>query len=94
MVQLKANQNKLFEQVKQKFAFSYDNDKLHEYTQTNQGHGRIEKRTVMQINAELPNELKAKWPTIRTFIEVASVVNAQKIMSPTVGHVSMSAHYH
>lgn len=72
VVQLKANQKKLFEQVKQQFAFAYDSDKLHEYTQTNQGHGRIEKRTVMQINAELPNELKAKWPTIRTFIEVAS----------------------
>ncbi len=72
VVQLKATQKKLFEQVKQQFAFAYDSDKLHEYTQTNQGHGRIEKRTVMQINAELPNELKAKWPTIRTFIEVAS----------------------
>lgn len=72
VVQLKANQKTLFEQVKQQFATAYYTDKVHEYTQTNQGHGRVEKRTVMQINAELPEELKAKWPSIRTFIEVAS----------------------
>ncbi len=71
-MQLKANQKTLFEQVKQQFATPYYTDKVHEYTQTNQGHGRVEKRTVMQINAELPEELKAKWPSIRTFIEVAS----------------------
>jgi len=72
VVQLKANQKTLFEQVKQQFATAYYTDKVHEYTQTNQGHGRVEKRTVMQTNAELPEELKAKWPSIRTFIEVAS----------------------
>lgn len=72
-IQLKKNQLKLFEHVTQAFAEVYEQpDGMTECVQENQGHGRKEWRNIMQIDANLPPELKEKWPHIKTFIEVAS----------------------
>lgn len=72
IIQLKGNQPKLLEQVKRDFAHRYDSDELAKYEHNNVGHGRKERRTVMQIDAKLPAELKKKWPQIKSLIEVAS----------------------
>ena len=72
-IQLKKNQPKLYEQVTKAFSAVYEHpDSMQECIQENQGHGRKEWRNIMQIEADLPPELKEKWPHIKTFIEVAS----------------------
>ena len=72
VIQLKADQSKLFEYVKESFTERYNDEALNTFTRSNQGHGRQESRTVMQMKAELPEELQTKWPHIRSIIEVAS----------------------
>jgi predicted transposase YbfD/YdcC len=72
MIQLKANQSALFEHAKSRFAAHYDDAGLSTFSQTNSGHGRSEKRTVMHLEAALTPELSPKWPHINTLIEVAS----------------------
>ena len=72
VIQVKGNQQVLLDEVKALFADLYDSDELEEYEQSNSGHGRKEKRTVMQTKAVLSSELKKKWPHIKSVIEVAS----------------------
>ena len=72
VVQLKANQGKLFQHVQQAFAERYSDPQLPEYVEQSKGHGRSEVRRVMQIRAELPAELKAQWPQIKSLIEIGS----------------------
>ncbi|QJR79700.1 ISAs1 family transposase [Alteromonas pelagimontana] len=72
VIQLKGNQPTLSQHVKTCFAEQYENPELATFEQINRGHGREEKRTVMQMKAKLPKELKQKWPHVQTFIEVAS----------------------
>ncbi|EGH0606677.1 ISAs1 family transposase [Escherichia coli] len=72
VIQLKANQGKLFQYVRQAFTAHYDGPQLPEYVEKSKGHGRSEVRRVMQINAELPAELKAQWPHVKSFIEIGS----------------------
>ncbi|HAT2164804.1 ISAs1 family transposase [Shewanella algae] len=72
IIQLKSNQPGLFEAVKTSFSKAYEQPELAIFEQFNMGHGRRERRTVMQIEAELSAELKKKWPHITSFIEVAS----------------------
>lgn len=79
VVQLKANQENLYQYVKEAFSQQYDNPELAEYVEKSSGHGRQEVRRVMQINAALPSELKQKWPHIKSLIEIGSerTVNGQ-----------------
>lgn len=73
VIQLKSNQPSLYEAVQACFASQYERPDLATFEQCNEGHGRKEKRTVMQISAsELPKELQKKWPHIHSLIEVAS----------------------
>ncbi|QQG29314.1 ISAs1 family transposase [Pectobacterium carotovorum] len=72
IVGIKGNQKKLYEFVKQRFSSCYDDEGLATHSENNQAHGRTEYRQVMQIDADLPEELKQRWPTIRTLIEVVS----------------------
>lgn len=72
-IQLKKNQPALYEHVTAAFSEVYDApERLAECVQYNTGHGRKEWRNIMQIEANLPPELKEKWPHINTFIEVVS----------------------
>ena len=82
VIQLKGNQPTLFEAVKACFKAQYDNEKLQTFEQSNQGHGRKETRTVMQLPAsELAASLQTKWPHIHTLIEVASERQVGKMNS-------------
>ncbi len=72
VVQLKANQGKLFQHVQQAFAAHYDDPQLSEYIEKSKGHGRSEVRRVRQISATLPAELREQWPHIKSFIEIGS----------------------
>jgi len=72
VIQVKGNQQVLLDKVKASFTALYDSDELETYEQSNSGHGRKEKRTVMQTKAALSPELKKKWPHIKSLIEVAS----------------------
>lgn len=72
VIQLKGNQPSLLEQVQASFASHYDDARLDTFEQSNQGHGRSERRTIMRLDAALPTELKKKWPHIRSLIEVVS----------------------
>lgn len=72
VIQIKSNQTKLVEHVQARFAQHYEDETLNTFEQSNKGHGRSESRTVMKLTAELPDELKAKWPHIHSIIEVAS----------------------
>lgn len=72
VVQLKANQGKLFQHVQQAFATNYDDPQLPEYVEKSKGHGRSEVRRVMQISATLPASLRAQWPHIKSFIEIGT----------------------
>jgi hypothetical protein len=62
----------LLETVKTAFSEVYAQPELPTFEQSNTGHGRKERRTLMQIEASLPAELKKKWPHITSLIEVAS----------------------
>ncbi len=79
VIQLKGNQPNLSEYVQDCFARQYDNPELATFEQVNSGHGRQERRTVMQLDANLPKELKQKWPHIRSIIEVASERTVKKV---------------
>jgi predicted transposase YbfD/YdcC len=72
VIQVKANQKTLYEHIQASFKAAYNSEYLSEYVQSNKGHGREEYRAVMQLPATLPDDLKARWPHIRSFIEVAS----------------------
>jgi predicted transposase YbfD/YdcC len=72
VVQLKANQKKLYQHVQEAFSRQYSNPELAEYVEKNSGHGRQEVRRVMQINADLPTELKQRWPHVKSLIEIGS----------------------
>lgn len=72
VIQLKNNQKTLLDEVKTSFSTVYDSPDLATFEQSNEGHGRKERRTVMQRKAKLPLELKKKWPHINSLIEVSS----------------------
>ena len=74
VVQLKANQPNLHKAVQQAFADRYESQEdLAEFTQENKGHGRVEKRHVMQLHAKhLPEEMKTQWPEVKSVIEISS----------------------
>jgi predicted transposase YbfD/YdcC len=72
VIQVKTNQKTLYQHINAAFAVAYGSEDLSEYVESNKGHGREEYRTVMQLPANLPEKLKARWPHIRSFIEVAS----------------------
>ena len=72
VIQLKANQKTLYEQVRMAFSETYGSEQLVEYTEHSKGHGREEHRTVMQLSANLPLALQTRWPHIRSIIEVSS----------------------
>lgn len=50
----------------------YNSLTLPYYEQSNEGHGRKERRMVMQLKAKLSHELKKNWPHIKSLIKVAS----------------------
>ena len=71
VVQVKKNQPKLREVVVEQFQSVFDAGKEKIITEIKQErHGRKEERYVFQLKAKLPNELKEKWPTIRSIIAV------------------------
>lgn len=72
VVQLKANQEKLYRHVQEAFSQHYANPGLAEYVEKSAGHGRQEVRRVMQISADLSPELKQRWPHIQSLIEIGS----------------------
>ncbi|WGW00885.1 ISAs1 family transposase [Vibrio sp. YMD68] len=73
VIQIKRNQPSLYEAVTASFAAAYDNPELfEEFSQENKGHGRLERREVLQMQACLPEELAKKWTTIKSVIEVVS----------------------
>lgn len=72
VVQVKANQEKLYQHVQEAFAGHYFSPELAEYVEKSTGHGRKEVRRVMQIKAELPAALKQRWPHITSLIEIGS----------------------
>ena len=72
VIQLKANQGKLFQYVQQAFAARYNDPQLPEYVEKSKGHGRIEVRRVVQIGAILPAELSRQWPHIKSLIEIGN----------------------
>lgn len=72
IVGVKANQKTLHEWVQQAFCATYEVSGTATHEQVNRGHGREERRVVMQIPAHLPPELKTRWPSIRSLIEVSS----------------------
>ncbi len=49
VIQVKGNQPNLLEHVKERFSAHYDDAELETFEQQNKGHGRREKRTVMQM---------------------------------------------
>jgi predicted transposase YbfD/YdcC len=72
VVQVKENQPKLLEALRTQFQPYWERNGeglAHHYTQ-NQGHGRQEERTVFQLAAELPEELRQSWPGIRSLVAV------------------------
>ena len=71
VVQVKKNQPKLRDAVVEQFQSVFDAGKEKIITEIKQErHGRKEERYVFQLKAKLPNELKEKWPTIRSIIAV------------------------
>lgn len=60
VTQVKGNQSSLQEHVKEQFAVRYEDNELAIFEQQNKGHDRREKRTVMQMDANLLPELKKK----------------------------------
>jgi len=72
VIQVKGNQPKLLSEIKEAFSGAYDSPTMAMYEQSNTGHGRKERRTVMQLEVDLTPELKEKWPHIKTIVEVAS----------------------
>ncbi|WP_127960525.1 ISAs1 family transposase, partial [Serratia microhaemolytica] len=72
IVGVKNNQKQLYQFVKERFSAAYDTEEFAEFTEQNKGHGRLEQRIVMQLPADLPDDLKQRWPSIRSLIEVVS----------------------
>lgn len=71
VVQVKNNQPKLREAVVSQFQAVFDAQKEKVVTEIKQEHhGRKERRYVFQLKAKLPEELKDKWPTVRSIIAV------------------------
>ncbi|WDS54346.1 ISAs1 family transposase [Vibrio aestuarianus] len=71
VVQVKNNQPKLREAVVSQFQAVFDAKKEKIVTEVKQEqHGRKEERYVFQLKAKLPEELAAKWPTVRSIIAV------------------------
>ncbi|MGY8899431.1 MAG: ISAs1 family transposase [Paraglaciecola sp.] len=72
IVQVKANQGKLHKAVKAHFEAHYEDMQASEENEgINAGHGREESRITMQLPITLSNELREKWPHVKTVIEVA-----------------------
>ncbi len=71
VVQVKANQPKLLNLVRSQFQAVFDAKKETIITEVKQeAHGRKEERYVFQLKANFPEEIAAKWPTIRSIIAV------------------------
>lgn len=72
IVQVKGNQGNLHKAVMAHFASHYESmASEQEYERRTSGHGREESRWVMQLPIKLPQDLKEKWPQVKTVIEVA-----------------------
>ena len=71
VVQVKRNQPNLWKAVSSQFQAVFDAGKEKVVTEiTQQAHGREEKRCVYQLKPKFNEELKARWPTIRSIIAV------------------------
>jgi predicted transposase YbfD/YdcC len=71
ILQVKGNQPKLYESVQAQFADYIEKYPDAEcYTQDDNGHGRVEKRITFQCPLNLPDEMKMKWPQLKTLIAV------------------------
>jgi predicted transposase YbfD/YdcC len=72
VVQVKGNQPKLREAIEEKFKpyWAQETLEIASYSESNKGHGREERRSVFQLTANLPKELKKKWPSAKTIIAV------------------------
>lgn len=71
VVQVKKNQPGLYDAVASRFQAVFDAGKEQVVTETVQEqHGRKEERYVFQLKANLSDDLKEKWPTVRSFIAV------------------------
>lgn len=71
VVQVKNNQPKLREAVVSQFQAVFDAQKEQVVTEiVQEQHGRKEERYVFQLKANLPDDLKEKWPTVRSIIAV------------------------
>lgn len=71
MVQVKKNQPALYDAVTSRFQAVFDAGKEQVVTETvHEQHGRKEERYVFQLKANLPDDLKEKWPTVRSFVAV------------------------
>ncbi|WP_341501355.1 ISAs1 family transposase [Gallaecimonas sp. GXIMD4217] len=72
IVQVKGNQPSLREAIEEIFQPYWDSGAagLPQHEQTEQGHGRQERRTVFQLPATLSKELAKKWPSAKSVIAV------------------------
>ncbi|MEM0912778.1 MAG: ISAs1 family transposase [Pseudomonadota bacterium] len=91
VIQVKANQGLLHRSIQAQFDSAYPTlSDTQEHIQSNRGHGREEHREVMQIKANLPKELKTKWPHINTIIQVDRKRNVSE-ESPWTSHYYVSS---
>lgn len=72
VIQVKQNQPILLEEIRRQFRPGWESngDGIAQHYTQNQLHGRREERTTFQLAAELPDELKAGWPGIKSLIAV------------------------
>lgn len=72
VIQVKGNQPTLLEEIRRQFQPGWENngDGIAQHYTQNQLHGRQEERTTFQLAAELPDNLKAAWPGIKSLIAV------------------------
>lgn len=72
LVQVKKNQPSLLEEVDAQFQayWSLAEELQASYETSNKGHGRQESREVFSIPASFSDELRAKWPMVKSIIAV------------------------
>ncbi len=70
IMQLKANRRELFEEVGTLFTERKRFTAEQKHQQSNEGHGRVETRNVRVMEAKFSDDMKRKWPHIKTLVEV------------------------
>lgn len=88
VIAVKENQEKLYEAVLDSFEKAFNGAPLpasqtHETTE--QGHGRVEKRTVTVIEVPEALEEKEQWSAMRSFVMVTRETTTKKSAEPIVG---------